>query len=141
MRTIKEESFGIIPLKQEEGTWFVLLILHIGGRHWAFPKGHSNEGETAKQAALRELQEETGLIVERFLQEEPLTENYSFHRAHQEVVSKTVQYFPAVVAGEIRLQKEEIRDAKWIPLKDALRHLTFKEARWMCQELMKTLNV
>lgn len=140
IKTIKEESFGVIPLKHENGQWFVLLILHLGGRHWAFPKGRGNQGETPQESASRELLEETGLLVEKFLQEMPLTESYSFHRAQNEIVSKTVHYFPSIVKGELKLQEEEIRDAKWVPLKEAVKHLTFKEARWMCQELMNHLT-
>ncbi len=137
---IEEESFGIIPLRQENGTWQVLLILHQGGRHWAFPKGHGNPGETALESARRELKEETGLDIDELLQETALTERYQFHRK-REIVVKTVQYFPARVSGSLQLQAEEIRDAKWIPLKEAARHLTFKEAKEMCNKLVNLLKI
>ena len=109
---IEEKSYGIIPLRQESGVWQVLLILHQGGRHWAFPKGHGDPGETALDSARRELKEETGLDIQELLQDSPLVERYQFHRKH-EVVVKTVQYFPAIVSGELKLQAEEIRDA-WV---------------------------
>lgn len=137
---VEEQSFGIIPLKQENGIWQLLLILHQGGRHWAFPKGHGNPGETAVESAKRELKEETGLDVDKFLQDDPLTERYQFYRK-KEVVVKTVQYFPALVSGTLKLQAEEIRDAKWVPLKESTRHLTFREAKEMCHKLINMLNV
>jgi len=137
---IEEKSFGVIPLRQDRGLWLVLLILHQGGRHWAFPKGHGNEGETALESARRELKEETGLDIQQVLQESPLVEKYQFHRK-QEIVIKTVQYFPALVAGELQLQAAEIRDAKWVPLKEAARHLTFKEAKEMCNKLVTFLKI
>ncbi len=140
MKKTEEASFGIIPLKQDSGFWQVLLILHQGGRHWAFPKGHGNPGETALESAKRELKEETGLDIRQLLQEEPLTEKYQFYR-RQESVVKTVQYFPALVEGKLQLQAEEIKDAKWVPLKDAARHLTFKEAKDMCQKLIVQLKL
>ena len=135
---VEEESCGIIPLKQENGIWQVLLILHQGGRHWAFPKGHGNPGETAVDSARRELKEETGLDIEKFLQDDPLTERYQFHRK-REIVVKTVQYFPALVSGNLQLQAEEIRDAKWVPLKESPRYLTFREAKEMCNKLITML--
>ena len=137
---IEEKSYGIIPLRQESGVWQVLLILHQGGRHWAFPKGHGDAGETALDSARRELKEETGLDIQELLQENPLVERYQFHRKH-EVVVKTVQYFPAIVSGELKLQAEEIRDAKWVPLKEAASHLTFKESKEMCSKLVTFLKL
>ncbi len=137
---VHEASFGIIPLKQIDGVWKVLLILHKGGRHWAFPKGRSNPGETPLESARRELKEETGLDVEKLLQEEPLTEQYDFRRKGENV-TKTVQYFPAVVSGEVKLQPEEIQDSKWVLLKEAVRHLTFREAKEMCCMLVRQLNL
>lgn len=137
---VEEESFGIIPLKKEDDQWKVLLIMHRGGRHWAFPKGHGDPGETPLQSAHRELKEETGLEVEKLLQEAPLIEKYQFYRK-KEVVVKTVQYFPAIVFGTLKLQAEEIRAAKWVPLKDAVPFLTFSEAKAMCQKVMALMGV
>ncbi len=137
---VQEASFGIIPLQIVDGIWKVLLILHKGGRHWAFPKGRSNLGETPLESASRELKEETGLEVEKLLQEEPLTEKYKFRRKGASVI-KTVQYFPALVRGEVRLQPEEIQDAKWVLLKEAVGHLTFREAKEMCRTLLQQLKL
>src|SRR5207302_10663502 len=39
----------------------VLLVRHVRTRGWGFPKGKLERGETARQAALREAREETGL--------------------------------------------------------------------------------
>ncbi|HZJ10658.1 MAG TPA: NUDIX domain-containing protein [Trueperaceae bacterium] len=38
----------------------VLVLRHAGG-NWVFPKGHLEPGETALQAALREVEEEAGV--------------------------------------------------------------------------------
>ncbi len=45
----------------------ILLIKRLNDpykNHWAFPAGKVNTDETIKQGALRELQEETGIILE-----------------------------------------------------------------------------
>src|SRR2546429_9473559 len=39
----------------------VLLVHHARKGCWGFPKGRIERGETARQAALREVREETGL--------------------------------------------------------------------------------
>ena len=140
MAIIEEHSFGVIPLKKENDVWMVLVILHQGGKHWAFPKGHGNSGESPLESAIRELYEETGLEIERLLKDLPLTEKYKFHRK-RDVIWKSVAYFPAVVKGTLLLQQAEISDAKWVPLEDAVKYLTYKEARQMCLEILGLLNV
>jgi 8-oxo-dGTP pyrophosphatase MutT (NUDIX family) len=134
------ESFGVIPLMQQEGEWKVLLILHKEGNHWSFPKGRANPGESALETATRELKEETGLTVEKVLLAEPFSERYQFRRRGAPVL-KTVHYFPALVSGVLQLQEEEIRDAKWINIREALPLLSFKEARHILEELIKFLKL
>ncbi len=51
-------SCGFLVLRSDPVESF-LLMQHP--RRWDLPKGHVDEGETEMQAALRELQEETGI--------------------------------------------------------------------------------
>ena len=97
MRT--ERSYGIIALKHSFEGWEVLLVqTHQGW--WGIPKGHADPGEDAKQAALRELSEETGLTVKRFLSEQFFEERYRFSHA-QQLINKTVTYYVAEVEGMV----------------------------------------
>ncbi|MBS0620023.1 MAG: NUDIX domain-containing protein [Verrucomicrobia bacterium] len=137
---IRIASFGIVPFRKEGETWKVLLILHCKGSHWAFPKGRANPGEVPLESAKRELLEETGLSVETLLLDTPFIEQYQFRR-RRDLVVKTVQYFPALVKGELKLQVEEVRDAKWYSLAEALEHLTFKEARHILREMLRQLQI
>jgi 8-oxo-dGTP pyrophosphatase MutT (NUDIX family) len=140
MTQLEVHSFGIIPLSQQEGEWKIFLILHKEGNHWGFPKGRANPGETPLQSATRELKEETGLDVVRYLQETPLVEVYQFQNRSQRI-SKHVYYFPALVTGELLLQQEEIRDGRWLSFEEALKLLTFKEGRSICTQLMSILKI
>ena len=58
---LKPLAGGIIlrhaPVESPE----VLLVRHSRSRGWGFPKGKLERGETAREAALREVREETGL--------------------------------------------------------------------------------
>lgn len=120
---MKDASYGIIPLSKANGRWEALLVqLHEG--HWGFPKGHADLGETPLQAAQRELQEETGLKVQRLLSETPLVESYFFTRNHK-TIFKTVSYFFAEVFGKLHTQPEEIKAAKWVPIERVDNELTF----------------
>jgi len=53
-------SCGLVILN-EEGE--VLLCHATETRHWDIPKGHSDPGESPRDAALRETEEETGLVL------------------------------------------------------------------------------
>ena len=131
---MKEESFGIIPLRHTGDEWTVFIILHKHGNHWGFPKGKGDHGEHPLESAKRELKEETGLTVEKLLQEEPISEEYTFYR-HSKKVQKNVHYFPAIVSGALLLQPEEIRDGKWLPFQEAQEQLTFEEAKKVCRKI------
>lgn len=135
----KENSFGIIPLRIHQQHWQVLLIQHHAG-HWAFPKGHAEPGETSIQAAERELQEETGLTIQRFLSPNPLVENYSFIVRGQQV-SKTVQYFLALVEGKEVIQECEIKTSQWLSLSESVEGVTFKECKQICLQVIEFLKI
>lgn len=129
-----EYSFGIIPLRRNEnGNWEVLLLQH-GSGHWSFPKGHPEKGEKPEETAVRELQEEAGLLLGKFLDKNPLKETYQFVFKGN-YIHKTVVYFIAEVKGELSIQVDEIKAAKWVPLTEAARHVTFPAAKALCHEV------
>jgi 8-oxo-dGTP pyrophosphatase MutT (NUDIX family) len=136
---IHEESFGVIPLRTEQGRWEVFLIQHKGSRYWGFPKGHGEAGENAEQAARRELKEETNLEIVRLLRVEPLIEQYVFTKERRRV-SKKVTYFIAEVDGTVRLQAAEINDGKWIPFPEAIHQVTHQEGKNILLEVEKVLK-
>lgn len=133
-----ERSYGIIPLMREGDAWRVLIILREKG-FWEFPKGHGESGESAEQAAIRELKEETALNVVSFLQKDPLIVEYEFERKGR-AVPKQVFYFIAEVAGEFRNQKGEVEAGEWLSLEGAVEKLTFKNSKELCQKVIVLLN-
>ena len=133
-----EYSFGIIPLRKEKGKWQVLLIQHQSG-HWAFPKGHPEKGESSHESAERELFEETGLKVKSYLMQGGLKEHY-FFMFNRQRISKNVEYFPAIVSGEVKIQEEEVKDSLWIEIGEAEKFITFKEGKKMCAQVALLLT-
>ena len=55
----REFSAGFILFRQTSNGPLYLLLDY--GKHWDYAKGHLEEGESAWQAAVRELREETGI--------------------------------------------------------------------------------
>jgi len=134
----QDESFGVIPLRKKNGAWEVFLIQHNKSGYWGFPKGHAEKGETPKEAAFRELKEETNLEPASLLDEIPLKEHYSFILDRKKVY-KQVLYYVAEVRGEVKLQEQEIHNGKWIPFHQAITQVTHKEGKTLLLEVEKML--
>jgi len=128
-----ERSYGIIPIRRGK----VLLVrLHAG--HWSFPKGHAEEGEAAKETAERELFEETGMRVKRWLSEETFSESY-FYTREGIVTKKRVDYFLAEVEGEVEVQAHEIAELRLVKPEDVEELLTFNESKKVWKEAREIL--
>jgi bis(5'-nucleosidyl)-tetraphosphatase len=52
-------SCGVVVVRKETDEWHYLLLRVF--RYWDFPKGMVEPGETALEAACREVEEETGI--------------------------------------------------------------------------------
>ncbi len=117
-----EKSCGAVVLRKNQGRLQVLLIKHINGGHWAFPKGHVERGETEEQTALREIKEETGLTV-------MLDTNYrkTVTYSPKKDVVKDVVYFVAVAKdGQRTAQKSEISRIRWTDADRAADFVSFE---------------
>lgn len=100
-----------------------VLMIRVGSR-WSFPKGHLEPGETAKQAAVRETREETGISAE-LLTDVPI----AVPSARPED-RRRVWFFPArYLEGERKPQLDEISEAAWVKVQDAAERITFAPDR------------
>lgn len=57
-----ETAGGVVISKKRK-----VLVVNQRGRTWSLPKGHIEEGEDAKTAAIREIEEETGILRLNFV--------------------------------------------------------------------------
>jgi 8-oxo-dGTP pyrophosphatase MutT (NUDIX family) len=129
----------VIPVRRQNGEYQYLLVQHHAG-HWAFPKGHAENGETDLQAARRELQEETGISKVILLEDVSLAETYYFRRGDQ-TVSKKVRYFPGVVKDcAVHIQAAEIKAYRWVNAEGAFNLITFGESRRLLTEAKQYLD-
>lgn len=126
---ITQVSAGIVVYHKDNGS-IEYLILQYGAGHWDFAKGKLEEGETKMQAAIRELEEETGLtaidIKPGF--EESLVYKFKDFQGH--MIEKTVHFFVGEVLtkGQITLSREH-KDYTWLPFDQAVRKLTYQNAK------------
>lgn len=57
-------SFGTVTIREEEGRCEILVFYNLKHESFQLPKGRRNLHESAADAAMRETQEETGVVVQ-----------------------------------------------------------------------------
>jgi 8-oxo-dGTP pyrophosphatase MutT (NUDIX family) len=96
---------------------------------WSLPKGKLDPGEDFEQAALREVEEETGLRcrIERRLGDT----NYRDRKDR----SKLVRYFEMRTEGGEFAPNDEVDELRWLPAADASDLLTYDFDRELLSKL------
>jgi 8-oxo-dGTP pyrophosphatase MutT (NUDIX family) len=100
----------------------------------ALPKGLVDPGEKPEQTALREVQEETGLVATPITKLADIKYVYVRSWGDQQRVFKIVSFFLLrYESGEIddvsREMRVEVRRAFWIPAEEAPRRLAYRGER------------
>jgi len=125
--------------RRDRGPEFLLLLRapdrYMGGT-WQPVSGGVEAGETAWQAALRELREETGLVPDRFYQANTVE---SFYVARTDTVYHAPA-FAAEVSGdaEVRLNDEHT-DLEWIPVGEFSGRLLWPGQRRVFAEIVQEI--
>ncbi len=144
MPTRRHHSAGGVVVAVHDGVPRVAAIRPAGRPegHWELPKGTLEPGEAPIQAALREVREETGLICDAG---EHLPTVRYFFTADGARISKTVDFWLMTpIAGRIDeidpAMREEVREARWLPLADAVRDLAYDGDRRTVAEVLRELG-
>jgi 8-oxo-dGTP pyrophosphatase MutT (NUDIX family) len=97
------------------------------GRTWTLPKGTPKRGETTEETALREVAEETGLVVRITSVLDSI--HYVFVQSGTRI-HKTVHYFlMEPTGGDLSGHDHEFDEVRWIDFDDAPRILSFETER------------
>lgn len=104
----------------------ILLIADSKGR-WTIPKGHIEESETPRQAAEREIREETGLQEMKVL--DWLGKINFRYRRNSSLVLMTTDIFLVRAKGESQSVKPErwMSNLAWLPAQDALEKIEYED--------------
>ncbi len=122
--TLERSCGAIVFRKGDDGLERVLLVQHKPG-HWSFPKGHVEAGETDRQAAIREVEEETGVRI-------AITSDFQRSSTYSPGPGslKTVVFFLGdYLGGRTQPQLSEIRAVGWLTREEAEQRLIFDRDR------------
>ena len=128
MRTVDEYSAGGLVVDVVHGCAALIGRLDRRGRLlWSLPKGHIEDGETAEQAAVREVEEETGIVA---AVQAPLGSIDYWFVAEDRRVHKTVQHFLlSALGGELSDADVEVTEVAWVPLTELGSRLAYADER------------
>lgn len=123
----------------EQGTAAVIGRLDRRGRLlWSLPKGHIEAGETAEQAAVREVEEETGIIG---CVVAPLGTIDFWFVAEDRRVHKTVHHFLLrALGGELSDADVEVAEVAWVPLDELESRLAYADERRLIRRATELLE-
>ena len=149
---IREFSAGALVLRHMENQWWVAVI--EPGRDGepkdrkhvvALPKGNIDPGEQPLQAAVREVQEETGLRARPVTKLADIkyvyTRKWSDHAKIFKVVSFFLMKYRSGQIGDIQANmKHEVRRAWWLPLGEAAARLSYTGEKRMARRALRYLK-
>lgn len=147
-----EKSAGAVVFHREASGKIEYLLLKHDEKYWNFPKGHIEKGEKLEEAALREVQEETGLkdvkiisgfkeTIKYFLK---VKYDYQLKRALKtdEWILKFVTYFLAEANDKNIVLSFEHLSYEWLKFDEAMERLKkYKSSQGVLKKADGFLNV
>jgi 8-oxo-dGTP pyrophosphatase MutT (NUDIX family) len=138
-RTSTEFSAGGVVIRDEKCVVIVPTRRAAdGSKVLALPKGHPEDGESAADAALREVREEAG--VESRLVEKLGDVRYWYTRDGRRIAKVVSFFLLEYLSGEVSDHDREVEDARWLALDRATRELTYKGERDMASRALLRLR-
>ena len=137
-RMAREISAGGVLVRRMRGRWHFAAIRPRGrGEVWALPKGIVDPGESAAETALREAEEETGLVARLDRKLGDVRYVYT-RRGSGERVFKVVSFYllryRSGRIGQIRPEMAvEVAEARWLLLEEGPRLLAYGGERDMAR--------
>jgi ADP-ribose pyrophosphatase YjhB (NUDIX family) len=103
---------AVSALVKNENGHVLMVRSRLYSDTWEFPGGFVDAGEPLDVAVCREFLEETGVVIR------PLGITGVYYNQREQIQVLSVVFNAEYVSGEIRIQPEEILEAKFVDLND-----------------------
>jgi len=130
LRQVDEFSAGglVVDLDGDVPRGALIARLDRHGRLlWSLPKGHIEDGETPEQAAVREVEEETGISGE--IVAELGTIDFWFVADGRRIHKTVRHYLMRATGGELSDADIEVTEVAWVPLPEIAGQLAYPDER------------
>jgi 8-oxo-dGTP pyrophosphatase MutT (NUDIX family) len=140
----REFSAGGVVVRRLRGRVWLAAIRPQGKPEgtWALPKGLIGTGEGTEETARREVEEETGIEAESLGKLGDIRYVYTWRG---ERVFKVVSFFlfryrRGRIGDITTVMRREVAEARWLPLDDAQRLLSYKSEREIAAKALEALE-
>ncbi len=121
-----EKSCGAILFQEGKEPRF-LLLKYLAG-HWGFARGHAESGESEKETAMREIEEETGIRNIKLLRGFRERARFSFWKKGKNVQKQVVFFLGEAPRRAVKLSSEHL-GYLWLTYSEAMNRLTYSSAK------------
>lgn len=121
-----EKSCGaIVYRKINNDIEFLAIRSNSPDRHWGFPKGHVEGKETEEETCMREVYEETGLIIKPH---EGFRE-YDKYKIGENVYKEVIFFIAEATAQEVVIDQNEVEEYRWASFQEIYDLLTYDSGK------------
>jgi 8-oxo-dGTP pyrophosphatase MutT (NUDIX family) len=141
-RTRRQVSSGGVITRQARGHPQVCLIARRqdGQRIWGLPKGHVEAGEDPRDAAVREVREETGLVGKPLTKLGAISYWFAVKRERVRYFKRVHFYLLTYLEGSTRAHDHEVEHAAWLPLSKAIARISYENERKILRKAQQYLK-